>query len=193
MRTDDIEHLHFSTIDAWRSWLQDNHARKKAVWMICYKKGSANYSFSWSEAVDQALCFGWIDSLKKSRGDGSSIQFFSKRKPLSTWSKINKDKVEHLITTGQMTEAGFASIALAKANGSWSILDDVEALIVPEDLKQALQTEPTAASFFHALSKSNKKMVLQWIVLARQETTRANRIAEIVRCAALGTKPKALQ
>src|SRR5690606_5957901 len=109
----------------WRDWLQANHAEKQSVWLIQYKKRSNVPSISWSEAVDEALCFGWIDSTKKSIDAEKYMQYYSKRKTNSMWSKINKDKIQQLITDGTMTEAGFKSIETAKLNGSWTILDAV--------------------------------------------------------------------
>lgn len=191
MDTKAIEQQHFSTPEEWRAWLMENHEVKEGIWMVCYKKGAAQSSISWREAVDQALCFGWIDSRKKTVNNDYSLQFFGKRKPKSTWSKINKDKVAHLLAAGLMTKLGLESIQIAQENGSWTILDDVEALIIPEDLRAALSAAPTADLFFQSLSKSNKKMLLQWVVLAKQPKTRKIRIDEIVSSAAQCTKPKA--
>src|SRR5690606_13350946 len=126
-------------------------------------------SVSWSDAVDEALCFGWIDSVKKKLDEVRSIQFFSKRKPKSTWSKINKEKVKKLIETKQMTEAGLHCIKIAKQNGSWTILDSVEELEVPIDLEKELKLKTNAYDFFFSLSKSTKKGLLQWLVMAKRE------------------------
>src|SRR5690606_6914303 len=104
-----------------------------------YKKKSIFPSLSWSEAVDEALCFGWIDSTKKTIDDFSFMQFFSKRKPKSNWSKINKEKVQQLIDSKRMTIAGYESVEAAKQNGSWTILDEVEELLIPNDLECALE------------------------------------------------------
>jgi len=102
----------------WRSWLELNHKSKEAVWLVFYKKKSPKYNLSWSQAVDEALCFGWIDSVKKTIDHETYIQYFSKRKPKSNWSKVNKDKVNNLIVNGLMKEEGLKSIAIAKENGS---------------------------------------------------------------------------
>src|SRR3954469_8672550 len=109
-----------ATRQEWRKWLQENHVKEPSVWLVQYKKGSGIPSISWSEAVDEALCFGWVDSIRKTSGPGQFIQFFSKRKAKSTWSKINKAKIEDLTKKGLMTKAGLDSIALAKQNGSWT-------------------------------------------------------------------------
>lgn len=174
----------------WREWLQENHDKEQSVWLICYKQKSAMPSISWSEAVDEALCFGWIDSTRKSVGDEKFIQFFCRRKPTSVWSKINKEKVARLIAEGQMTKAGYASIEIAQRNGSWTILDEVEALVIPDDLQQALDARPGAREFFESLSKSMRKSILQWLVLAKRPETRQKRLTEIASLAALKQKPK---
>ncbi len=174
----------------WRRWLQENHDSKQSVWLIFYKKKAQRPTISWSQSVDEALCFGWIDSTKKSIDDEKFMQFFSRRKPNSTWSKINKEKVQQLIKKGWMTKAGLDSIEVAKQNGSWTILDAVEALIIPEDLEKAFDIHPDSKEFFLSLSKSVKKSILQWIVLAKRSETRQRRINEVAKLAAKRMKPK---
>lgn len=174
----------------WRQWLEENHGSKDAVWVVMHKKASNKLSISWSDAVDVALCYGWIDSVKRSVDSESSIQFFSKRKPKSGWSKINKAKVERLIEDGLMTASGLLCIETAKQNGSWAILDEVEELTIPKDLEQALKDQPGAEPYFLSLSRSVRKAMLQWLVLAKRTETRQNRINEISQLAALKQKPK---
>jgi uncharacterized protein YdeI (YjbR/CyaY-like superfamily) len=174
----------------WRKWLIKHHFQEDGVWVILYKKQANKPTISWSEAVDEALCFGWIDSIKKTLDAERSIQFFSKRKPKSTWSKINKQKVQKLIEAGKMAPAGFESIKVAQQNGSWNLLDEVEALVIPTDLEQAFAQHKGSKEYFSGLSKSLKKMMLQWIVLAKQPTTRQKRIDEIAAHAGQGQKPK---
>ena len=115
----------------WRKWLKKNHLKKDAIWLVYYKKNSPKYNLNWSEAVDEALCFGWIDSTANKMDTERYKQYFSKRKVKSNWSKINKDKVKILSEKGLIEEAGFKSIEIAKENGSWTILDEVEALVMP--------------------------------------------------------------
>ena len=185
-----IEIFHPTSPAAWRNWLKKNHRSKQAVWLVFYRKGSSNSSISWAEAVDAALSFGWIDGKKISVGDGVSHQYFCRRKEKSTWSRINKEKIKKLIKAGLMTEAGHQAIAVAKKNGSWTILDAVEKLHIPEDLEAAFILHPGSKDFFTGLSKSVKKMMLQWIVLAVRAETRQKRIDEIARLAGLGQRPK---
>ncbi|RZK55337.1 MAG: hypothetical protein EOO87_08165 [Pedobacter sp.] len=176
--------------EGWREWLTENHCLKESVWLIYYKKKSNLYSMSWGDAVEEALCFGWIDSVRKTLDDERFLQLFTRRKPKGTWSKINKQKIEQLIQTGLMTEAGLAVISRAKENGSWDILNEVEDLKIPDDLNNALKKDVIAESFFNSLSKSVKKAMLQWIIFAKRSETREKRINEIAELAAKNQKPK---
>jgi len=174
----------------WRKWLELNHIKKDAVWLIFYKKKSKNHNLSWSESVDEALCFGWIDSTKRTIDSEKYKQYFSKRKVKSNWSKINKDKVKTLIDLGLMQDEGYKSIEIAKKNGSWTILDGVEALIIPKDLKEAFANYQGSMEFFNSLSKSVKKTLLYWVISAKRKETRQKRILEIVENASNNLKPK---
>ena len=174
----------------WRTWLEQQHLLKSSVWVAFYSKASQKPSLTWSEAVDIALCYGWIDSKKVKIDHETSHQFFSKRKAKSTWSKINKDKVSKLIEAGLMAKAGLDSIEIAKQNGSWTILDQVEELIMPQDFEDALNARPGAREFYDSLSKSVRKMMLAWLVFAKRPETRQNRIDEIAELASKGMKPK---
>ena len=176
----------------WRNWLLENHNRKDAVWLVCYQVKTGKPNVSWSDAVDEALCFGWIDSTRRSLGDGCFIQFFTKRKASGTWSKINKEKVERLINEGLMTEAGLSVIELARQNGSWEILDQVEELVIFDDLEVAFGQVEGSKEFFLSLSKSTRKMILQWVVMAKRSETRQKRVEEIATRAGQHLKPKHL-
>ena len=176
--------------EAWRDWLEENHEKKDFIWLVFYKKKSPNPNLTWSEAVDEALCFGWIDSVKKTIDKDRYKQYFSKRKAKSTWSKVNKDKVDYLMKHDLIMEAGYRSIEIAKKNGSWSILDSVEALIIPDDLEEAFKTGKGSKEYFEGLSKSARKILLYWIVSAKKMETRQRRIVEIVENASKKRKPK---
>jgi len=173
----------------WRKWLKKNHQSKQSVWLVYFKKSTRIASVSWSEAVDEALCFGWIDSTKKVIDKERYMQYFTRRKPNSTWSKVNKEKIARLIQNGLMTKAGFDSIETAKQNGTWSLMDDVEKLIIPEDLSIALSKNERSMEFFQKQSKSIRKAMLHWIVTAKRIETRKKRIEEIARMSAKGTRP----
>lgn len=177
----------------WRQWLEENHQSKQSVWLVCYTKKSNVPTVSWSEAVDEALCFGWIDSTRKTIDDFSFMQFFSKRRPKSNWSKINKEKVQQLIDSKRMTKAGYESVETAKQNGYWTILDEVEELIIPNDLENAFKKHQGSKDYFLRLSTSARKIILSWIVLAKRQETRQKRIDEVVESAAQNLKPKHLR
>ena len=189
-KTPEIQTFYPKTKNDWRNWLQEHHQSKTGIWVILYKKNSGKPTISWSESVDEALCFGWIDSIKKSLDEERSIQFFSKRKPKSTWSKINKEKIKVLTENNLITKAGLESIEIAQQNGSWTILDEVENLTIPKDLEWALKNNSGAEEYFYNLSKSNKKAMLQWLVLAKRPETREKRISEIAFLASQKQKPK---
>lgn len=177
----------------WRQWLEKNHQAKQAVWLVYYRKKSNVPSLSWSEAVDEALCFGWIDSTRKTIDDFSFMQFFTKRKPKSNWSKINKEKVQQLIDSKRMTKAGYQSVETAKQIGSWTILDEVEELVIPNDLESALGKHNGSKDYFLSFSKSTRKIILGWVVAAKRQETRQKRIDEVVESAAQNLKPKHLR
>lgn len=193
MQKNDVEIFYPRNQMAWRKWLEKNHQAQQAVWLVFHTKKSGRKTITWSESVDVALCFGWIDSKKVKVDEETSHQFFSKRKPKGTWSKINKDKIEKLTAQGLMTEAGLRSIETAKQNGSWTILDEVEELIIPADLEAAFVVHPKAKDFYLGLSKSIKKMLLSWLVLAKTTETRQKRISEIVLSGEQNQKPKHMQ
>tara|TARA_R110002049_G_scaffold93484_6_gene231083 strand:+ start:1397 stop:1984 length:588 start_codon:yes stop_codon:yes gene_type:complete len=176
--------------EEWRRWLIKNHQLKQSVWLIFYKKTSTNHNLSWSESVDEALCFGWIDSTKRAIDNEKYMQYFSKRKAKSNWSKINKNKIYTLIEKGLMQEAGYKSIETAKQNGSWTLLEEVEALVIPKDLNNQLVAYKNALQYFNDLSKSTKKLLLHWVISARRVETRQNRIFEIADSASQGQLPK---
>lgn len=174
----------------WREWLEANHEKKLSIWLIYYKKHSNAPTISYTEAVDEALCFGWIDSKSKPLDEKKYMQYFTKRKEKSVWSKVNKEKVTRLIKEGRMTKSGFETIEKAKLNGSWTILDEAEALIVPADLEIEFEKKPNAKHYFLSLSRSDKRNILQWLVLAKRHETRKKRISEIVELADKNQKPK---
>ncbi len=190
MQKKDVETFCPASQQEWRQWLKKNHKSKQSIWLILYKKESNKPTIGWSGAVDEALCFGWVDSKRKPFDEEKFLQFFSMRKSKGTWSKINKEKVRQLTDEGRMTKAGFDSIETAKQNGSWIILDDVEELKIPKDLAKEFKSQPGSKDYFLSLSKSAKKSILQWLVLAKRPETRQRRIDEIAELAAQKLKPK---
>ena len=193
MTNKEYESLLVLSVREWRDWLERNHAEKQSIWLIQYKKHSGMPSVSWSEAVDEALCFGWIDSTKRPIDEEKYMQYYGKRKANSTWSKVNKEKVKKLIAEGRMSSAGLESIKIAKQNGTWSLMDSVEALVIPDDLEEAFKTRPGSRDFFLGLSKSAKKSILHWLMMAKRPETRQKRIKETVESAGQNLKPKPLR
>lgn len=177
---DGIKTFHAANRQDWRDWLETHHQSEKSVWLIIYKKESDVESVYYPEAVDEALCFGWIDSKPNKRDEYSYYQFFSKRNPKSNWSKVNKAKVERLLAEGLMTAAGLEMIEIAKQNGTWTALDEVEKLSVPDDLQWAFQQNQVAFAFWEKFPPSSKRGILEWIQNAKRPETRQKRIEETV-------------
>jgi uncharacterized protein YdeI (YjbR/CyaY-like superfamily) len=163
----------------WRAWLDANHADLDGVYLISWRRGSGKTSVPYEEAVAEALCVGWIDSVGRVIDDERSIQWFARRKPRSGWARSNKERIERLTAAGLMRPAGLAAIEKAKRNGSWTLLDDVENLIVPDDLAVALGAAPPARENWDAFSRSTRRAMLEWLAHARRPETRADRIASI--------------
>lgn len=176
--------IHPLTIAEWRAWLEQNHTRTEGIWLISYKKATGKPRFDYAEAVEQALCFGWIDSKGNKLDDERSLLWFAPRKAGTGWSKPNKERVERLMAAGLMAPAGLAKIEKAKTDGSWVLLDAVEALEIPPDLAAALASLPMAAAYFDAFPRSVKRGILEWLVNAKTAATRAKRVAETATLAA---------
>ncbi len=181
---DGIKTFYAASAAYWRNWLEENHDTTKSIWLIIYRKESKVPSVYYPEAVDEALCFGWIDSKPNKRDEESYYQFFAKRNPKSNWSRVNKEKVERLLKEQKMAPPGLEMIRIAKETGTWDALNDVEKLIVPPDLKQAFDTNSTALEYWEAFPPSTKRGILEWIFNAKRSETRAKRIAETVEKAA---------
>jgi len=176
----ELREVHPKTRAGWRSWLKKNHAKCKGVWLIYYRASTGRSRLSWEDAVREALCFGWIDSKVKPIDDERYKQMSTPRKPRSVWSKINKQYVAELVEAELMTDAGLRAVDVAKKNGSWSLLEPVDALIVPPDLQAALGKSKRAREAYEALSKSAKRAVLYPLYSAKREDTRARRLANAV-------------
>jgi uncharacterized protein YdeI (YjbR/CyaY-like superfamily) len=177
-----------ATRAAWRRWLEKNHSRAEGVWLVTLKK-SANVPprrerIDYDAAVEEALCFGWVDSLPRKLDDTRSMLYFAPRKPRSGWSRPNKERVARLVAAGLMAPAGLAKIEGAKADGSWSKLDEVEDLVIPDDLRAALKANPSATKHFDAFPRSVKRGILEWITSAKRPETRAKRVLETATLAA---------
>jgi uncharacterized protein YdeI (YjbR/CyaY-like superfamily) len=172
--------------DAWRAWLEVNHAQPSGHWLILRRPSRSGPGLDYESAVLEALCYGWIDSTAGRVDDSRWRVWFAPRKARGVWSASNKARIETLVADGRMRPAGLAAIERAKANGSWSILDTVERLEVPDDLQRAFDATPPAAAEFAAFAPSVRKGQLYWIAQARRPETRAARIAEVAAAAARG-------
>ena len=175
------EELYFKTADGWRKWLSKNYEYSNGVYLILYKVSSDKPSMRWEEAVRVALCYGWIDSTVKKLDDERRRQLFTPRKSKSVWSKLNKTHIKELIETNLMHESGLCKIELAKTDGSWSALDDVENLIIPIDLQVEFDKNPIAFSNYNGFAQSYRKSYLYWLNSGKRKATRDKRIAEIIK------------
>jgi uncharacterized protein YdeI (YjbR/CyaY-like superfamily) len=180
-RLAEVERFQAKTRGDWREWLEQNHATSGGVWLVTFKKNSGQPHLDYSASVEEALCYGWVDSVAGKVDALRSMLYFAPRKAKSGWAKPNKDRVEKLLEVGLMRPAGLAKIEAAKLDGSWSLLDSVEALEVPSDLEKALESFPNATAHFAAFPRSVKRGILEWIVQAKKPETRAKRIAETAR------------
>jgi uncharacterized protein YdeI (YjbR/CyaY-like superfamily) len=176
------------TRDHWREWLARHHATSDGIWLVIYKKNAGAGRLSNAEAVEEALCFGWIDGGLDPLDERRFRLFVCPRRPGSVWSRINKARVGRLTRAGRMTAAGLARVRAAKKDGSWNLLDSIDRLTVPDDLAAALRADRGAQRNFNAFSDSSKRVILFWILSAKRPETRARRIAETVRLAARNRK-----
>jgi uncharacterized protein YdeI (YjbR/CyaY-like superfamily) len=173
-----------------RAWLADNHATSPGVMLAVGKKGGRVTSLSYDDAVEEGLCFGWIDSTARRLDEERYTVSFTPRRPRSIWSKRNKQRVERMEGLGLMTPAGRAAVDRARADGSWDLASDAEDLKMPEDLGAALAAGPGAEAGFAALPASARQMALYWVGSAKRAETRTKRIAETVRAAVDGRAPR---
>jgi len=165
----------------WRAWLAKHHASRKEIWFVLYKKHTGKERVSYEDAVEEALCFGWIDGLVRSIDDEKYAVRFSPRKSGSIWSESNKRRVAKMIEQGLMTPIGLAKIREAKANGEWDKASQREdTSIVPADLKRALRANQQAQKNFETVSPSQKRMFIYWVTSAKTDATRQRRIAKAV-------------
>jgi uncharacterized protein YdeI (YjbR/CyaY-like superfamily) len=167
----------------WRAWLARNHATAAGVWLVIARKAATGPGVRYEDAVEEALCHGWIDSRAHSRDSQSFLLWMAPRKKGSVWSRINTERVKRLAAAGLMTPAGQAKVAAAKRDGSWTRLKEVEALAVPADLQAALAADPQACRSFSGFPASARKIILHWIQSARRPQTRGRRIAQTVELA----------
>ncbi len=187
IKTEHFEKLEITSAEELRSWLLDNHKQDQSIWLITYKKTEADKYVSRWEVLDELLCFGWIDGIRRKLDEKRTMQLISKRR-VQHWTRTYKERVATLIENNKLHTSGYESIQLSKDNGLWNFMDDVDNLIIPEDLSEALHENPKAEAFFKTINDSSKRFVLRWLKLAKTEKTRENRIQKLVSLSAKGEK-----
>ena len=185
---DAADRVHPETADAWRAWLAENHTRATGVWFVSWKQHTGRPIVPYDAAVTEALAFGWVDSKAVRLDDDRSMLWYSPRRPKSGWSRPNKERVARLLAEGRMAPAGQRMVDLAQESGTWSLLDDVENLIVPDALAEAFAALPEAQAHWESFPRSVRRGLLEWIVQAKRPETRANRVREIAERAAKGER-----
>jgi uncharacterized protein YdeI (YjbR/CyaY-like superfamily) len=186
---DGTSRIHPENTGEWREWLADNHASETGVWVVLWRQQSGQTGLTYDELVRQCLCFGWIDATARALDDHRTLQYCSPRKRGSGWARTNKARIVELDRDGLIEPAGAAVIAAAQADGSWTLLDDVEALVVPEDLAAALAQTAGAREFWDGMPPSARKFALAQLVLAKRAATRAARLEKIADAVARGERP----
>jgi uncharacterized protein YdeI (YjbR/CyaY-like superfamily) len=186
--SDDYEQVTVTTRAQWRRWLAGHHDTSPGIWLVRYKQDSGRKHVTYDDVVDEALCFGWVDSRPRALDEERSQLLLTPRKPKSRWSAVNKDRVARLTREGLMQPSGIASVEAAKRNGSWDALDAVEQLVEPQDLAKALDKEPTARAEWDGFPRSTKRAILEWITSAKTPETRQRRISETVSEAKIGRR-----
>ena len=187
--TGDYEQVNLSDRRSWRRWLEKNHAIQRGIWLVFYKKATRKPSLEYEEWVEEALCFGWVDSRTRRLDDERYMLMFTPRKPGSRWSRPNKERVERLVASGLMTPPGLAKIEEAQRDGAWTVYDAIEDLVIPDDLAAALAEGTSAQETFEGFSISVRKNILRWIASARRPDTRARRIAKTAAAVAENRNP----
>ena len=184
-----MEIVAFESAEAFQAWLGENHAVSSGIWLKLRKKGPGIVALDYAQALDVALCYGWIDGQKAGLDDEWWLQRFTPRRARSRWSKVNRDKVAALIEQGRMRPAGLAEIDRAKADGRWdAAYDSPKTATVPDDLAAALAADPAAAAFFETLDGQNRYSILHRVQEAKRAETRARRIEKYVAMLAKGEK-----
>jgi uncharacterized protein YdeI (YjbR/CyaY-like superfamily) len=181
---DEAPHIHPADRAEWRGWLEANHASARGVFVVSWRPKTGRPTLDYEDAIQEALCFGWVDSSGGVVDDERARLYFAPRRPGSVWAASNKARVERLVAAGRMTAAGRAAIERARADGSWTVLDGAERLEVQPDLAKALAANPVSEANFAAFPPSARKMAIAWIATAKRQETRDRRIAEVVEAAA---------
>lgn len=188
MSQSEAPRVHVETIEQWRDWLAAHHDSDPSVWLVTWRPSTGRPAPSYEQQVEEALCVGWIDSTARKLDDERTMLYFARRRPGSGWARTNKERIARLEREGRMLPAGVAVVERARADGSWALLDAVEALIVPDDLEAAFDRYEGARAQWDSFSPSARKQILGWIVQAKRPATRANRVEETAHRASLGER-----
>ena len=187
VKTESFEKVEIQSTTDLNEWLLKHHEQEASVWLVTFKKSETGKYVSVQEVLDELLCFGWIDGIRRKLDDKQTMQLISPRKT-QHWAKTYKDRVSKLIKEGRMHDAGLKSIQESKKNGLWNFMDDVDQLIYPKDLVSAFENHETAQQFFDQINDSSKRFALRWLTLAKTETTRKKRIIQLVELSKNGEK-----
>jgi len=182
--SDHYEQMTVTSRAEWRAWLAKHHAKSPGIWLVTYKKRPGAPYLPYDDVIEEALAYGWVDSKGRRLDDERSQLLLTPRKPKSSWSRPNKERIERLVDADLMAPAGLAAVAAAKENGAWVALDDVENLVEPAELREALDADPAARRHWDAFPRSAKRGILEWIGTAKKAETRARRVAETAELAA---------
>jgi len=187
IKTENFEQIEIASSEELRGWLDENYAHAESVWLVTYKKSKPEKYVSRWDVLDELICFGWIDGIRRKLDEHRTMQLISPRK-VEHWAKSYKERAARLTNEGKMHVAGLKSIEASKASGLWNFMDDVDNLMVPKDLEEALSARAVAKEFFYALNDSSKRFALRWLKLAKTEKTRKNRIEKLALLSAKGEK-----
>ncbi|MDA8571695.1 YdeI/OmpD-associated family protein [Flavobacteriaceae bacterium] len=187
IKTDSFSKVEITSVHELRDWLTENHKLDQGVWLVTYKKNEGAKYVSREEVLDELLCFGWIDGIRRKLDEKKTMQLITKRRA-QHWSKTYKDRASKLIEQGKMHDAGLEAISISKSSGLWNFMDDVDNLIIPEDLYKELSKIKEALQFFDSINPSSKRFVLRWVKLAKTENTRKIRIQKLVELSLKGEK-----
>lgn len=187
VKTENFEKVEVASAQDLRTWLMENHRQENSVWLVTHKKSVPEKYISREAVLDELICFGWIDGIRRKLDDHKTMQLISPRKA-QHWAQSYKERAQKLIASGCMDPSGMQAIKTSKANGLWNFMDDVDQLIVPLDLEQALLQKPEAHAFFTSINPSSKRFVLRWLKLTKTQKTRKSRILKLVELSAKGEK-----
>lgn len=187
IKTENFDKIEITSVEELRSWLLENHNQSESLWLITYKKSDPEKYISRWDVLDELICFGWIDGIRRKLDENRTMQLSSPRK-VEHWARTYKERAAKLIKEGRMHESGLKTIDISKSNGLWNFMDDVDNLVIPEDLSRGLLKFDGATEFFDSINDSSKRFVLRWIKLAKTNKTRNNRIEKIAKLASKGEK-----